>query len=449
MTETVFYQLFSWLNYLIDWLGGGPLVSAILGVGIYLTVKSGFLPVRRLPSIIRSLWGGVGLFGPRPKREGDIPPFQALTTALAATVGTGNIAGVATALVLGGPGAIFWMWVSAFFGMMTKYSEIVLAIRYRRRDRMGLISGGPMYVLDSGLNFRFWAYLFAVFGSLAAFGIGNMVQANSVADALHTTFGVSPLATGLILAFITAMVIIGGIKRIGFITVRLVPLMSFIYVSGAVIILVTYRHLIPESLGTIIAGSFSGTAAAGGFAGAGVAQALRYGVSRGVFTNEAGLGSASIAHAAAQTDHPAKQGTWGIMEVFIDTHLICTMTALVLMVTGAWTSGLEGASMTVEAFNRGIPFDGGGFIVSIGLVFFAFSTLISWSYYGEKCFQYIYAKGQVYYRLAWVFLIVVGAMGGLRFIWALADTLNMLMAVPNLIGLIGLSGIVLRLSKDL
>lgn len=442
---SVLYGLF--INYtglFLEWVGGIPLIVAILGAGIYLTVRSGFFQLIRFPEVIRQTL----LTRPDKARrgEGDISPFQALTTALAATVGTGNIAGVATALVLGGPGAIFWMWISAFFGMITKYSEIVLAVHFRHQDKDRLVSGGPMYFLDKGLNNRFLAYLFAISGSLAAFGIGNMVQANSVADALETTAGIPPAITGLALAFLAGLVIIGGIKRIGSFTARIVPSMTFLYLAGIIIILITHSREIPDAFALIFGSAFTGTAALGGFAGAGVLQGLRYGVARGIFTNEAGLGSASIAHAAARTDHPARQGFWGILEVFIDTHLICTLTALALIITGAWTTGLEGASMTVEAFNR--VFSGGGVLVSVGLVFFAFSTLISWSYYGEKCFQYIFKGRQNYYRFLWIVLILVGSMGGLRTIWAVADTLNVFMAIPNLAGLLGLSGLTLRLTRD-
>ncbi len=440
----IIYGLFiNYTGFFLEWAGGIPLIIAILGAGIYLTVRGGFLQLIRFPAIVRKTL----LARPdKTRRKGDISPFQALTTALSATVGTGNIAGVATALVLGGPGAIFWMWVSAFFGMMTKYSEIVLAVHFRSQDKGGMVSGGPMYFLDKGLNNRLLAYIFAIAGSLAAFGIGNMVQANSVADALEATSGIPPAITGLVLAFLVGLVIIGGIKRIGSFTSRIVPAMTILYLGGIFIILFIFIQEIPGAFALIFRNAFTGTAALGGFAGAGVIQGLRYGVARGIFTNEAGLGSASIAHAAAQTDHPARQGFWGVIEVFIDTHLICTFTALSLIITGAWTSGLEGASMTVEAFNR--AFSGGGFIVSIGLVFFAFSTLISWAYYGEKCFQYIFGDRQNYYRFIWIILIVVGSMGGLRTVWAVADTLNVFMAIPNLVGLLGLSGLVVHLTRD-
>ncbi len=431
----------------LHWFGGGPLAVVLILAGLYLTLSIGFLPVRRFAAIFRLTLGTLFKRGERQAREGEISPFQALTTALAATVGTGNIAGVATAITLGGPGAIFWMWVSAFFGMTTKFFEIVVAVRYRRSSPTGGVAGGPMYALRDGLGKPYLGFLFALFGAAAAFGIGNLVQANSLADAVQVTFGVPPLITGLVLAALVAVVILGGIRRIGTITEKVVPAMALFYVGGALAILFLNHQAVPAAFSEILRGAFTGRAAVGGFAGAGVLQAMRFGITRGVFSNEAGLGSASIAHAAARTDHPVRQGLWGVMEVFIDTHVICTITALVLLVTGAWTAGLEGASMTAEAFNRGLP-GPGSIIVAMGLIFFAFSTLLTWSYYGEKCFEYLTGGGSLLYRLAWISLIVVGAVGGLRTVWALADTLNALMAVPNLIGLLGLSGVVLQLNRQ-
>ncbi len=440
-------QIFHFLFQALQWWGGFPLAAAILGVGVYLTVRSGFFQLRCLPYILKNT-----LFGrPGPKKRaasrGDISPFQALTTALAATIGTGNIAGVATAISLGGPGAVFWMWVSAFFGMMLKFTEIVLAVTYRRFNREGEVSGGPMYVLADGMGLPWAGALFAIFGSLAAFGIGNMVQANTVADAVNASLGISPLHTGVLLALLTAAVILGGIKRLSVVTSRLVPLMTLVYIFSSLFILAAYRSSVLEAFKIILEGAFTGTAAVGGFAGAGAARAIRYGVTRGIFTNEAGLGSSAIAHAAARTVHPVRQGMWGILEVFIDTHLLCTLTALTLLSTGAWASGLEGASMTVEAFNRGLA-GPGGLMLTTGLICFSFSTLLSWSYYGEKCFQFIFVRKQVYYRYFWVLLVMVGAAGGLRSVWAWADTLNALMAVPNLAALLAMGHKVVRLNGD-
>ncbi len=435
----------SFIN-IIHALGGFSLAILILGAGIFLTVRCRFYQVRGFFSIICSIFQELHPCHKKKMSAGDITPFQALTTALAATVGTGNIAGVATALAAGGPGAVFWMWVSAFFGMMLKFSEIALAVFYRRQGREG-VAGGPMYVLSDGLNWRGWGMIYALFGALAAFGTGNMVQAHTVTEALKVTLEIPSDITAAVLAVITAVVILGGIHRIGVWTSRLVPAMTVLYVGGLLIIIVMHRHLLVEALQIIVESAFCETAAAGGFAGAGVALAVRYGVTRGIFTNEAGLGSAAIAHAAARTSHPVKQGTWGILEVFIDTHLLCTLTALALIVTGAWTTGLEGAPMTVEAFNRGLP-GSGGVVVAAGLIFFSFSTLISWFYYGERCYRFIFPSGSNYYRYFWIVFIIIGARGGLQAVWAWADTLNALMALPNLLALLALSGTVAGLLRS-
>ncbi len=439
-------ELFAYIHQAVNEIVWGmPLISLILGTGIYLSYRTGFIQVTKIGLIAKGIAAG---FTQQKRGDGDISPFQALTTALAATVGTGNIAGVATAISLGGAGAMFWMWFSAFFGMVTKYSEIVLAVHFREKKPGGRIVGGPMYFLQKGLNSRVLAVLFAFFGSLAAFGIGNMVQANSVADAVNIAFGVPPFITGIILAVIAGAVILGGIKRIASFTEKLVPIMALIYVLGAVTILVLNMELVPRALASIFNLAFTPQAAAGGFVGAGIRETVRFGVARGIFTNEAGLGSASIAHASARTQHPVAQGVWGIVEVFIDTLVICTLTALVILVTGALESGFEGAALTTEAFNLGLP-GPGGLIVALGLIFFAFTTLLAWSFYGEKCFEFLFGtKASLRYRQVWIPFILVGAVGGLRGIWNLADTLNGLMAIPNLVGLVGLSGLVVKLTKE-
>lgn len=306
-----------------------------------------------------------------------------------------------------------------------------------------------MYFLRQGLSSPMLAFLFALFGFLASFGIGNMVQANSVAAALQVTFRIPPLYSGFAMAFLAGAVIVGGIKRIGSLTEKVVPFMVLFYVGGSLVIIISRIGLVPQAFQSIFQGAFTGTAALGGFTGSTVAAALRYGISRGIFTNEAGLGSASIAHASARTEHPVKQGMWGVVEVFVDTHIVCTMTALAILTTGAWQKpGLEGAAMTTEAFNLVLP-GLGGLIVAIGLVFFAFSTLISWSFYGEKCFEFLFGSSAVtVYRLVWLPFIIIGSVGGLRFVWAMADTLNSLMAIPNLIGLLGLSGLVIKYTRE-
>jgi len=438
-------HLFSlWFNFFHQ-AGGFILAAGILAAGIYLTVKTGFIQLRYFPYVVRRTLLEFSLprreVNQKSKYKGDLSPFQALTTALAATVGTGNLAGVATALTLGGPGAVFWMWLSAFFGMMLKFSEIVLAVTYRRFHRGGTISGGPMYALSYGLGVPWLGVVFAISGTLAAPGIGNLVQSHTVAHALNASLGISPLATGMMLALVTASVILGGIRRIGVFTSRLIPAMSLLYFVMALIILLTHHQMVPAALLTIFKDAFSGTSAAGGFAGASVYHAFRYGVTRGIFTNEAGLGSASIAHAAARTESPVKQGMWGMIEVFIDTHLLCTVTVLSLLVTGSWTTGLEGISMTIEAFNRGLPWQG-GYVVTAGLVLFAFSSLISWSYYGEKCFEFIFPGGDLAYRYFWIILVVPGSLGGLRSVWAWADTMNVFMALTNLVAVLALSSTV-------
>ncbi|MBB4315186.1 alanine/glycine:cation symporter family protein [Roseospira marina] len=417
----------------------------LLGAGLYLTLGLAFLPQRKLFYGFRLMVGGRKVAA---GHEGEITPFQALTTALSATIGTGNIAGVATAIFLGGPGAVFWMWLTALVGMATKYAEAVLAVRYRETDANGRYVGGPMYYIRNGLGRR-WAWLgwlFALFATIAAFGIGNTVQSNSVAQALEGTVGIPTLATGLVLAALTFMVIIGGVKRIGSVAEHLVPLMAVLYIISALTILGVNYADVPAALSLIFTDAFTGTAAAGGFAGAGVMAAIRFGVARGVFSNEAGLGSAPIAHAAAKTNDPVRQGCVAMLGTFIDTILVCTMTALVILTTGAWTSGQTGAELSALAFDTGLP--GGDWIVTIGLVVFAFTTILGWSYYGERAAQFIFGPKVVLpFRLLWVVGVVVGAVGNLGLIWTVADIMNALMAIPNLIALIALSGTVFAVSR--
>lgn len=371
-------------------------------------------------------------------------------TALSATIGTGNIAGVATAIFLGGPGAVFWMWITALFGMATKYGEAVLAVKYREVKPNGSYAGGPMYYIKNGLgdNWKWLAWLFALFGAVAAFGIGNTVQSNSVAHAAQGSFGIPLFVTGIVLAILTFAVIIGGITRIGEVTERLVPFMAIIYVIGALIIILVNASKLPGAIGLIFSSAFTGHAAVGGFAGAGLKQALRFGVARGVFSNEAGLGSAPIAHAAATTNNPVRQGVIGMLGTFIDTICVCTMTALVIIMTGAWQSGETGAELSAKAFNMGLP-GPGDFVVSFGLIFFAFSTILAWSYYGEKCVEYIFGTGAVLpYRILWVVAVFIGAIGNLELIWLVADAMNGLMAVPNLIALLLLSPVIFKITKE-
>ncbi|MDJ0871162.1 MAG: sodium:alanine symporter family protein [Gammaproteobacteria bacterium] len=434
----------NFLNTISGFVWGPVMLALLLGVGIYLTVGLRFMTWRRIGPAFRQLWRGR-----RPEAgEGDITPFQALMTALSATIGTGNIAGVGTAIFLGGPGAIFWMWVTALFGMATKYAEAVLAVHYRETDERGMHVGGPMYFIKNGLG-RNWHWLgiaFALFGMLAAFGIGNTVQSNSVAHAVESTFGLSTWISGLIVAGLAGAVIIGGIRRIAEVASALVPFMALIYVAGALIVILANITAVPAALATIVADAFTGTAAAGGFAGATIWAAIRFGVARGVFSNEAGLGSAPIAHAAAKTNDPVRQGTIGMLGTFIDTIIVCTMTALVIVITGAWTGGETGAALSAEAFGAGLP-GFGKFIVTFGLVVFAFTTILGWSYYGERCAEFLFGVGVIWpYRVLWILALPIGAVGNLGMIWLAADVLNGLMAVPNLIALALLSPVVFRLT---
>ncbi len=432
----------NWLNGIV-W--GPPMLILIVGTGLFLSISTGFFSITKLGYILKNTL--LKMFSKEGKGEGEVTAFQAVATALAATVGTGNIAGVATAIASGGPGAVFWMWIAAIRGMTTKFAEVVLAVNFREKTEDGRFVGGPMYYITNGLGWKWLAVLFAVFGAFAAFGIGNMVQSNSVAEALQNSFNIKPWITGAVLAVVTGLVIIGGIKRIGAFTEKLVPFMAAIYIIGGLVILIMNVSHIPAAFGLIFSSAFTGKAAVGGFAGAAVSQAIRFGVARGVFTNEAGLGSAPIAHAAATTDHPVRQGLWGVFEVFADTLVICSITALAIVSSGVWESGLTGAALTTSAFDATLP--GGGYIVSIGIVLFAFSTIVGWEYYGERCAEYLFGpKANMIYRILWIPFVLIGAIGGLEFVWSLADTMNGLMAIPNLIGVIALSGTVLKLTKD-
>lgn len=434
----------SLLNSLSSFIWGPIMLALLLGVGVYLTLGLKFMPWLKIGLGFKLLFSGKA-----DKDKGDISPFQALMTALSATIGTGNIAGVATAIFLGGPGAIFWMWVTALFGMATKYGEAVLAVKYREVDSRGKRQGGPMYYIKNGLgdNWKWLGFLFALFGTIAAFGIGNMVQSNSVADALESNFHVSPIITGIILSILVGLVIIGGVTRIGDVAGKLVPIMAVAYIAGSLLVILANIGEVGNAFGLIFSSAFSGTAATGGFAGAAVWAAIRFGVARGVFSNEAGLGSAPIAHAAAQTDDPVRQGMIAMLGTFIDTIIVCTMTALVIILTGAWTSGETGASLSTLAYGQGMA--GGNYIVTIGLVIFAFTTLIGWSYYGERCAEFIFGTAIIIpYRIVWVVAVMTGALIKLNFVWLLADVMNGFMAIPNLIALALLSPIVFKITKD-
>ena len=436
--------LTSLLNSLSSFIWGPIMLALLLGVGIYLTLGLKLMPWRKIGHGFKLLFSGQA-----DKNKGDISPFQALMTALSATIGTGNIAGVATAIFLGGPGAVFWMWVTALFGMATKYGEAVLAVKYREVDSRGKRQGGPMYYIKNGLgeNWKWLGFLFALFGTVAAFGIGNMVQSNSVADALESNFHIDPMITGIVLAILVGLVIIGGVKRIGEVAGKLVPIMAVAYIAGSLLVIFANFGQIGNAFSLIFSSAFSGTAATGGFAGAAVWAAIRFGVARGVFSNEAGLGSAPIAHAAAQTDDPVRQGMIAMLGTFIDTIIVCTMTALVIILTGAWTSGETGASLSTLAYGQGLA--GANYIVTIGLVVFAFTTLIGWSYYGERCAEFIFGTAIIVpYRIVWVVAVMTGALIKLNFVWLLADVMNGFMAIPNLIALALLSPVIFKITKE-
>jgi len=388
--------------------------------------------------------------GRKSEAEGDITPFNALMTSLSATIGTGNIAGVATAIFLGGPGALFWMWCTALVGMATKYAEAVCAVHYRETDEAGNHVGGPMYYIKNGLTSR-WTWLgtlFAFFGSIAGFGIGNMVQANSVADVLQSSFNVPFWATGITLAILVGLVLIGGIRWIAEVAGKIVPFMGIAYVAGGIVILAIHADQIPAAFSLIFTYAFTPAAATGGFAGAAVWAAIQFGVARGIFSNEAGLGSAPIAQAAARTNSPVQQGVIAMLETFIDTLIVCTITGLVIIISGAWTSGETGASLSSMAFEQALP-NFGGYIVTFASVVFAFTTLLGWSFYGEKCVQYLFGfESIIPFRILWIIVIPIGAMTQLSLVWSIADILNALMAIPNLIALLLLSPIIFKLTRD-
>lgn len=431
----------AFLNKASDLVWGPPLLILLVGTGIFLTFRLGFLQLRSLPYALKLAFSR----NQDKKSEGDISHFQALMTAMAATVGTGNIVGIATAVVLGGPGAIFWMWVAGFFGMATKYGEAILAVKYRVKDEEGEMAGGPMYYLEHGLKQKWLGVLFAVFGALAAFGIGNGTQSKAVADMMSSTFSVPTWITGIVLVLFAGAVILGGIKWIGRVTAFFVPIMAAFYIIAGIVVMVLNYELVPGAISTIFSAAFSSEAALGGAVGA----AIRFGVARGLFSNEAGLGSAPIAAAAAKTDMPGRQALVSMTQVLIDTIIICSITGITIVMSGLWKEdGVTGSSLTADAFGHLIG-DVGPLLITIGLLFFATSTILGWGYYGEKCFQYLFKNPTAVkvYRVVFVLFIFVGATATLDIVWDLADVLNGLMAIPNLIGLLGLSGVIIFETK--
>jgi AGCS family alanine or glycine:cation symporter len=441
MTETIA----RWNAALNGIVWGPPILLLLVGTGILLTILTGGVQFRHLGTALSEV---LGKLRHKSTGSGSVTPFQAVATALASTVGVGNIAGVATAIFIGGPGALFWLWVSGVLGMATKFAEIVVALHYREPDAAGVMRGGAMYTLKK-LGLPWLGTAFALLTGIAAFGIGNMVQANSVAQVLNSSFGLAPAVVGAVLVALTAVVILGGIKRIAQVTEYMVPFMAIFYLLGGLVVLVLHAGQLPAVFALVFKGAFSGSAAAGGFAGSTIMLAMRYGIARGLFSNEAGLGSAPMVHAAAQTDHPVRQGLYGIFEVFVDTVLICTVTGLVILVTGVWDSGLTGAELSARAFSTGLPGQWGHLVVTTGLVLFAYSTIIGWSYYGETGIVYLFGpKAAIPYRLAWLVFIYLGAIGSLHLVWDIADTLNGLMAIPNLISVLLSLGLLRRLVRE-
>lgn len=438
----------SLVNQVNSLVWGVPMLVMILGVGLFLSVGLKLMPVLKLGTGFKLLWSGR-----IPEKDADvkgqISPFNALMTSLSATIGTGNIAGVATAIAVGGPGALFWMWCTALVGMATKFSEAVLAVKYREEDEHGNHIGGPMYYIKNGLGSK-WAWLgtlFAFFGAFAGFGIGNTVQANSVADALSSNFHIEPWITGVVMMLLVGAVLMGGIKRIADVAGKLVPLMTIFYVVSGLAVLVVYIDDIPAAFALVVKSAFTPVAAQGGFAGAAVWAAIRYGVARGVFSNEAGLGSAPIAHAAAQTNNPVTQGLVAMLGTFIDTIVVCSITGLAIVVSGAWSSGENGAALTSYAFSHAFPI--GNYVVAVALAIFAFTTILGWSFYSEKCVQFLFGVNAIKpFRLLFTLVVPIGAIAKLEFIWLLADTLNAMMALPNLIALLLLSPVVFRLTRE-
>lgn len=439
------------LNDNIVW--GLPMIVLMIGTGIFLTFLTKGVIFTKFHIVMRYTTKTLFRKADRSQvEEGAISPFQAVCTALAATVGTGNIVGVALAIATGGPGAVFWLWVSALVGMVIKYCEVTLSQAYRTTNDKGELVGGPMYYITKGMGMKWLAVLFAFFGGFASLGIGASVQANALAGGINATFGVSTWVTGIIVASLGALIFIGGIKRIANVTELLVPFMSILYILGAVVVLIINVKEIPAAFGLIIKNTFTGTAATGGFLGASVMYACRIGMARGVFTHEAGMGSAPIAHASADNDHPARQGLWGAFEVFFDSIVMCTITALVILTSGLWhDAALVGDTRAMSALAFENAFTGGQYIVTVGMCLFAFATIVAWYYYGEKCVEYL-SKGNRFvklgYQVIYAAMVYVGCVASLDAVWEFADLFNGLMAVPNLIALIVLSPVIKRLSDD-
>ena len=431
----------------------------LIATGIFMSVKTGFFQFRKLGYVLKNTIGKVFNKNTHKTVEGSVSPFQAVATALAGTIGTGSIAGVATALVLGGPGAVFWMWISALLGMVTKYSEILLSLHFREKNELGAYIGGPMYYIKKGLGSGWLAAVFAIFAMIACIGTGNATQSNSISGVLDLNFGVAPWITGIVLTVIVGAVIIGGVKRIATVNEKLVPLMAIFFILASVFALIFSADKIPSAFALIFKEAFNFKSAFGGVAGYGILSAMRYGVARGIFSNEAGLGSAPIAHSASSTEDPVKQGLWGVFEVFITTIIICTMSAIVVLTSGVYseafnaglTPSVSGAPLSSAAFNEALP-GIGGIGISVSTVFFALSTILGWAYYGEVSAGYLFKNHRktavTVYRIVYVVFVFFGAIAEINTVWLIADCFNALMALPNLIAIIGLSGIVVKLTRE-
>ena len=433
------------LSAIDSFIWGAPLLILLSGTGLYLTLRLGFIQIRYLPRALSYL------FKKDKGGKGDVSSFAALCTALAATIGTGNIVGVATAVQAGGPGAIFWMWLVALLGMATKYAECLLAVKYRVRDKNGFMAGGPMYYIERGLGIKWLAKLFALFGVMVAFfGIGTFPQVNAITHAMQDTFNIPVLVTAIIVTLLVGLIILGGVKRIATASSLIVPFMAILYVTTSLVIILLNIEKVPDAISLIIYSAFDPQAALGGAVGFTVMKAIQSGVARGIFSNESGLGSAPIAAAAAQTREPVRQGLISMTGTFLDTIIVCTMTGIVLVLTGAWNNPeLAGATVTNYAFAQGLGTSIGATIVTVGLLFFAFTTILGWCYYGERCFVYLVGiRGVKLYRLAYIVLVGLGSFLHLNLIWIIADIVNGLMAFPNLIALIGLRKVVIEETKD-
>lgn len=447
------------LSFAYDNILSVAMLILLISAGLFLTIRTRFFQFRRFGYVLKNTIGSLFHKNMHHRDKGSVSPFQAVTTALAGTIGTGSIAGVATALVLGGPGAVFWMWISALFGMVTKYSEIVLALTYREKNTRGVYVGGPMYYIRKGLGIKWLATLFAAFAMIACIGTGNATQSNSISGVLDMNFGVAPWITGVVLTIVVAVVTIGGVKRIASVNEKLVPVMAILFVLASVLALIFHADKIPGAFGLIFKEAFRFKSVFGGVSGYGILSAMRYGVGRGVFSNEAGLGSAPIAHSASSTEDPVKQGLWGVFEVFITTIVICTMSAIVVLTSeaylNAYNAGIQptvsGAALSSAAFGEALPHVG-GLGIAVSTVFFALSTILGWAYYGEASVGYLFknhAKTAItIYRIIYVIFVFVGAVAEINTVWLIADCFNALMALPNLIALIALSGTIVKITRE-